>query len=197
MKPPVIIAIVAVISILGIAAFAMMSKKTATTTIDSNTSITVDDGTEMLGITGTPPAGKMAPSGISSFTGKLSDLFTRSESQQCTLKADNSTQTVNGTYYISNGRVRGEMSTGETGMQMNMILKDNTMYYWSEKPVPFGFKTTFKELEAQATTMQNNPSTAQASELITKDQAFDCTAWSLDESKFTLPTNITFSAMAQ
>jgi hypothetical protein len=126
--------------------------------------------------------------------GSLKDLMLKGIPQTCTYKSDKS----QGTLYMDGGKVRGDISTdvevdGKT-TESHIIIADKAIYMWSDgrnvgykmvydpnaTPAPAGTKTTNASGALDPNTQMN----------------YSCSAWIADSSKFTLPTNVTFSSLS-
>jgi hypothetical protein len=97
-----------------------------------------------------------------------------------------------GSVYISGKKVRGEFGSEVNGKQtmMNMMQDDGYTYVWGSA-LPEGIKM-------KVDTSKNNDTTSGSSQYFDPNQEmnFNCKTWSVDASKFVLPTNITFRDMS-
>lgn len=123
------------------------------------------------------------------FTGSLQELIARGGSWKCDVSVTVENITTTGTNYVGGGKVRADFTSvvPQYGtITSHMIMRDNTVYSWSDLS-PQGLKFAVENGEVQDT-RTSTEATPQF------DQAYDytCSAWPTDESKFTLPTGITF-----
>ncbi len=117
----------------------------------------------------------------------LKDLLENTGSQQCTFTHDLDGTTSSGTVYIANKQMRGDFVSVVNGQNTNshMIVKDDTIYVWTET-MKQGFKFTVdKATEASVNANQKNVD-------INQKLDYDCGSWTPDASKFALPTDIEF-----
>lgn len=122
----------------------------------------------------------------STFTGSLSDLRKRGGSYECTFSHTSDVGNSTGVVYVSGDRVRGDFtssapSVGSFSVESHMIVKDDFTYAWTSL-APQGFKAKI--------TMEGTPSAPPATaQYADQNQSYEymCTAWAVDESKFTLP----------
>ncbi|HSX18595.1 MAG TPA: hypothetical protein VLE91_00510 [Candidatus Saccharimonadales bacterium] len=122
----------------------------------------------------------------------LKDIFTSGKNTTCKFSyPDNS---MSGTVYVSGGKVRNEFTTNTNGKVTDgTVIYDGTYaYYWSSSsPQAMKFKiSNIEDLQKQA---QSN---AQAMDM-SKQANFDCSSWSVDNSKFVPPTNVTFTDLSE
>ncbi len=153
--------------------------------------------------TPTTPVVSTAPKAnpASSFTGSLMDLLGMTDTKKCTLNISNTNTNITGTYYISGGKVRGTMQTlGQgkgTPIEMNTMVDKEYMYFWMEKPIAFGSKTSLAKLAQMGKDLGAGKPTSgtlpigQTPDLGAK-QLFDCQSWTADPSMFIVPSNIKF-----
>lgn len=117
----------------------------------------------------------------------LRSLLALGKSSVCTFTSSQNGATSSGTMYISaSGDMRGDFqSQTSSGTQASsMIVKDGTSYVWSG---------------SQGAKMKTNASasanaSAQAKNSVDLDQQvnYDCSDWTVDSSKFTLPSGVNF-----
>ncbi len=143
----------------------------------------VEDAGNLAG--GTQPAGKKIP---------FSELLKQGGSYQCTVDQYVGDMTSKGTVFIDKDRIRGEFSTTVQGMNVDtsMIVRDNFTYTWSSLMAGKGFKAKVVEVvggDAAVNTGTSGTYSFNASQI----GDYDCKEWSVDESKFVLPTNVTFT----
>ena len=119
--------------------------------------------------------------------GSIKNLLAAGKNQTCTVKYPAGEQTGEGTVYVSEKNLRGDftMTFEEKTIDSHMIQDETYMYSWSSLS-PQGVKMKIAELEK----VQASPTT----ESVDLDQEIDvnCSSWSVDSSKFTLPANVNF-----
>src|SRR3990167_2314534 len=119
--------------------------------------------------------------------GSIKNLLAAGKNQTCTIKYPVGEQMGEGTVYVSGKNLRGDftMTSTEKTFDSHMIQDETYMYSWSSLS-PQGVKMKIAELEK----VQASP-TAESVDL---DQEVDinCSSWSVDNSKFTPPTDVTF-----
>jgi hypothetical protein len=123
------------------------------------------------------------------FRGSLQQLVARAGSWQCTIDVTTQGVPTKGTTYIADGKVRADFVSavpGYTDIESHMIMRDNTVYTWSSLMAQ-GMKFPIQDGQLQG----ERKSTEVTPQF---DQAYDysCAAWQTDESKFALPSGITF-----
>lgn len=138
------------------------------------------------------------------FSGSLLDMLGMSDSKKCTLKIETESKgTVDGIYYISAGKVRGNMkTTGEgitsktTPIEMNTIVDKDTMYMWMEKPITFGTKVNMEKMKQMGKDMPSKVDKAPKAPAGAPDlniaQKYSCEPWVANPSMFMPPANINF-----
>lgn len=102
----------------------------------------------------------------------------------------NNTETV-GTFYLNNGLMRGEYNTKVAGLDIDsfFIVRDGYNYSWSPSLPQSAVK-----IKSVATTTQNPQVDVSGQYVFNGEQIgdYDCQSWNVDESKFTLPSDIVF-----
>lgn len=105
-------------------------------------------------------------------TRSLRDLLTLGAAQRCTNPA--------GTVYISGGKMRGDFGT------THMITDNGTSYMWTDGQTK-GFKMSL-DSSAQANV---TPQPGQVN--VDEKTDYDCGAWTVDTSVFSLPAGVQFT----
>lgn len=117
-------------------------------------------------------------------TGTVASLMARGGSFQCTASLTVQNSSSQGTAYISGEKIRGDFTSRAGGMTIasHFIIADGYSYSWSDA-APQGFKVKV-----------DGSSSSQSSQGVTTnaDVSYDCTPWTVDQSKFTVPSGITF-----
>lgn len=123
----------------------------------------------------------------------LKDLIGKGTAQMCTFSKNDS----DGTVYVSGGKVREdfEVTIENQTVKSHVIIMDNAFYNWTD-----GQKTGIKmAFDPKAT-----PPAVKSSDTAAGGGSFDadanlnykCSAWIVDSTKFTLPTDVTFTSFA-
>lgn len=132
--------------------------------------------------------------------GTFQDLVNRGTSV-CTYSYKDETTTSTGTVYIHNKQMRGDTVSTVDGSQINgsLIIKDDTMYTWTTNPKQ-GVKFSLSEIQE----MSKDHTTGMSPEIenktldsINQEYDYDCKNWTPDQTKFTIPTDITFMDMSK
>jgi hypothetical protein len=94
--------------------------------------------------------------------------------------------------YIAGGKVRGDFGTSINGVESksHMIVDSNTSYLWtdgSKTGIKMAFDPNAKPVATPGATGSFDASA---------NMNYKCSAWVTDTSKFTLPTDVTFSSFA-
>lgn len=122
------------------------------------------------------------------FSGSMQQLMARGGSWQCDVSVTNEGITTTGTTYAANGKMRADFVSNvpQAGtVESHMIMRDNTAYTWTSM-MNRGFKFPIQGGEAQPEV------SAEVAAQVNQNYDFNCTAWTTDESKFTLPSGVTF-----
>lgn len=123
-----------------------------------------------------------------SFSGSLFDLGARGGTYRCTFSHSSEVGTSNGTVYISGERIRGDFESVAQGfaIESHMLALSGTIYSWSPL-APTGVKLPRNDVEGEGgAAMSGDYADLQQA------YAYDCEAWSVDESVFEIPSSVTF-----
>lgn len=126
------------------------------------------------------------------FSGSMRDLVARNQSVKCTFTHSTEINSSSGTVFVSGGKVRGDfdITVPQTGTNLKafMIADGKDTYVWSSI-LPQGFKMPISDAKMQ--------SSGQPANGIDYNQSLDyeCEPWSVDESVFITPTDISFVSM--
>ena len=95
-----------------------------------------------------------------------------------------------GTTYVSDGMVRGDYSSKVENLTVDstVIVRDGYTYSWTSMAPSMGFKVKVVEGEGNTSTATSGTYNWNADQI----GDYDCDPWTVDMSKFTIPTNITF-----
>jgi len=112
---------------------------------------------------------------------------------KCTVAPTADNGNMSGTFYIANGKTRGDYSLTEGAQPMSghMIVIGQTSYTWFE-----GQSTGFK-LTATSVNGNENAPVAPSQGLDPNQKiGYNCSPWSADASLFVLPANVKFNDMS-
>ncbi len=126
----------------------------------------------------------------SSESASLKSLLATGGSKTCTFSNTEAGATSQGTVYLSSGKMRGDFSSTVNGATQanHMITDGQTSYVWMDGQKS-GFKMSF------ASTETGNNAQSQSSVDTNKNMNFSCNNWAGDQSKFSLPSDVEFSAI--
>jgi len=112
---------------------------------------------------------------------------------KCTVAPSADNGNMSGTFYIANGKTRGDYSVSEGAQPMSghMIVLGDTSYSWFE-----GQSTGFKMTATPASGNENNPAAPSQGFDPNQKIGYDCSPWSADASLFALPANVKFTDMS-
>jgi hypothetical protein len=110
----------------------------------------------------------------------------------CTVNQTINNETSKGTMYIDNGKVRSEFTIAIKGQNiaMNFLVLDGYSYMWNSMTPTMGFKIK-NDTEATVTATPNAPVAWNADQI----GDYTCDTWTVDTSKFTVPSTVKFSTM--
>ncbi len=99
-----------------------------------------------------------------------------------------------GTVYVAGELLRGEFTTAVQNMSIKstFIAKDGYMYTWTSAAPSMGFKAKVMKPNVGSTDTKTSGSYSWNSELVGD---YTCEPWALDETKFELPSTVTFTAV--
>jgi hypothetical protein len=131
------------------------------------------------------------PNSAETIQGTINSLLTGGKSVKCTFSDKKESASIEGTIYVANGKMRGDIktSTDKTTIINHMVVDSQYSYLWTDMDNK-GFKFTNSNNNTNTNTSQNN----QAADL-NKTYNYNCQGWSADNSLFTPPSNITFSTL--
>lgn len=120
----------------------------------------------------------------------LKDLAMSGKPQKCEFKQAVENSESSGTYFISNGKVRGDYSISSRGQNItgHMLMDGSSVYSWTDSQKQ-GFRMEVTG-ETDINTNQNQ------SVNINQQLNYNCEDWRVDESVFALPKDITFKSIA-
>lgn len=117
------------------------------------------------------------------------DLLLMGGSRECTVTVNTPQAPSSGTLYISGQNVRSDIVAKASGMTItaHMIKNGDYIYSWTDM-INQGVKVNVAA-EAQGSTSTSSHSSYDPNVQV----SYDCKAWIADASKFTVPSNITFT----
>jgi hypothetical protein len=112
---------------------------------------------------------------------------------KCTVVPTADNGNMSGTFYIANGKTRGDYSVTEGAQPMSghMIVIGQTSYTWFE-----GQSTGFKITATSANANVNAPVAANQGLDPNQKIGYNCSPWSADATLFALPANVKFNDMS-
>lgn len=118
-------------------------------------------------------------------TGTFASLMARGGSYECTMSIAVQNSESEGTVYISGDQISGHFTSRANGATYtgHMIVTGGYAYSWSDV-MPQGFKSK--------TTVTSQGGTQVGGFDVNTNTQYDCKPWAADQSKFVVPTNITF-----
>jgi hypothetical protein len=121
--------------------------------------------------------------------GTIKSLLTSGVPQSCTFTSEKQAST-SGTVYVSGGKMRGDFTTINEGQSMtgHLIIDSGYSYIWSDL-LTRGMKVALTE-------GQSSTGSGTQGMDVNQTVGYTCKPWSVDESKFTLPSNITFTTVS-
>lgn len=179
---------VLVVMVIIVGGYFVMSKdKIKDSALTENTE-TVNTGAEVTTKEAEQPTGKKMA--FSQF------IEQDSGSYKCEVKQYMSDFENSGTVYINKGNIRGDFSTVAEGRKIDssFIQKDNYTYNWSSEAPNMGVKVA-----VVTNTESNTDAQMQGTYSWDAKQIGDytCEEWIVDESKFSIPTSVTFTEIKQ
>jgi hypothetical protein len=130
----------------------------------------------------------------STITGTIKDLLSGGKTQACTINYPNDMGT--GNIYVADKKFGGDFTIktdGEKDITGYMISDGTYMYSWSDDKNT-GIKMNLAEAQKQVPTAQ----TEQKSNLdLNQKLDFKCMPWTIDNSKFSVPTAIKFTDLTK
>lgn len=166
-----VIILVVLLVLLGGGAYVMMNKSSKTPTAE-----------------GTPTASPTETTAQAALTqGTLKSLMGLAKPQTCTFTSSDATTT--GTVFVTDGKMAGDFTTTKEGntVTAHMVVSDGYSYLWTGM-TKVGFKVSLAEAQKAEATSTNNQGVG-----LNENVSYSCKDWSVDASKFTIPTDIKFS----
>ncbi len=133
----------------------------------------------------------------------LSALQAKGEPRKCTFSSEVKNSTYSGTaYFSSDKQMRNDYKNTINGTERSgsMIITSDTQYFWNNETKK-GFKTAIKPSDTSKSSSSSSSSSASQannSNVDTKAKYnFHCESWTVDESKFTPPSDVTIQDYTQ
>lgn len=129
-------------------------------------------------------------------SGSFLDLLKMNKSLECRFTYSDTESNTSGVTYISGNKLRGEFTAVQNGTEVNsfMVSDGEYFYTWSSSMPNQGFKlkvegvTNTKEEDGEKSTSKDS-----ALSTIDKNYTYSCKPWAADNSKFLVPTDVTFT----
>jgi hypothetical protein len=127
------------------------------------------------------------------FSGSMEELVARGGNYRCTFSHQSDTDDSSGTIYISGSSIRGDFVSliQRINVESHMIQSGGYIYTWSST-MPTGFK-----LKVATTTEAGGTAIPGQYSDVDQTYSYDCESWSPDNSKFSIPSTITFKELGQ
>lgn len=121
----------------------------------------------------------------------FSELVKQGGSYKCEVKLLMNGEENGGTIYMSGDNLRSDVSIAIAGKMMDshFIMRDGYMYTWSSAAPNMGIKIK-SDTGVKTDSSVNTGTVAWNSEQVGD---YDCAPWVPEQSKFTLPTGMTFT----
>lgn len=120
-------------------------------------------------------------------SGTFAELMARTGSWTCDASTAYEGGSSTGTVVMNDGKLRGDFVATMAGITVNtsFIGREGYMYTWTSM-IPQGFKVKMEAAAGTAGGQGIDPST---------NVTYSCAPWAADESRFTVPADITFMEM--
>lgn len=127
-------------------------------------------------------------------TQSLKNLLTRTGSWQCQLRQEVQGTTTSGTVYVSDGKIRGDFQSTvpqyQSPIKSHILVRDGYAFNWTDLSKS-GIKVASAQLDASGKPQPNQSDTSV--DLYNQDLGYQCSTWSVDQSKFEIPADINFT----
>lgn len=183
MKKWIIIAVVAILLFAGGAYLLFANNQTTTPTQQSS-----------------PQTAEQTKNDENSITGNIFSLLQSGQNVACTFSSTADDTSSSGTVYVSGKNMRGDFQSTINSQTSNthMIRDGEWMYTWTDG------QTTGLKLKITEEDERQGKEMAEKMESDKKNQGFDisqqvdysCKPWGVDQSKFTVPSNVTFTDLS-
>lgn len=122
----------------------------------------------------------------------FSQFIKQGGAYKCTVNQTLSGIDTTGVTYINDAMIRGEFNTRIQNMNIDstFIVRDGYTYSWSSVMPTAGFKV---KMSGTTTTPDTTTGTTGSYSWNAEQIGdYDCQPWTVDQAKFTVPTNVTF-----
>jgi hypothetical protein len=134
----------------------------------------------------------------------LAALQAKGQPRKCTYSNDVKNGKYTGTaYFSSDKQMRNDYKSTVNGTERNggMIITGDTQYFWNNETKK-GYKMAIKADDSKKTSSSSSSSsstqTSNSDSVDTKAKySFNCEAWTVDDSKFTPPSDIAIQDLTQ
>ena len=122
----------------------------------------------------------------------FADFVKNDGTYKCTVSQNVSGVVSTGVVYMSGGMVSGLFNTKVQGMSIDshFIMRDGYSYSWSSAAPTMGFKSKVNTTTGTTASGSNAGQYSFNSEQVGE---YDCQPWTVDQTKFTIPTSVTFT----
>ena len=125
----------------------------------------------------------------------LKNLLTGGVSQSCTFSNTKDGATSDGVIYVASGKVRGDFNSVSGGKttKTHMVVDGKTSYIWMDGQAT-GFKTTFDTSTTASPSGSASGGTSGSFDA-NANLNYNCKPWIVDNSMFSVPTNVQFMGL--
>lgn len=125
--------------------------------------------------------------------GTLKNLLDSNKSEKCTYSANAGSSLLNGIVYVSDGKMKGDFTSGinkAATVSGHIIIDSPNAYIWTDISKN-GLKFSLASLTASNSAGVLNTQAPNLNQQV----SYSCQNWKADNSVFTLPANISFTAL--
>lgn len=173
-----------ILILVGVGAYYYVGQSTTKASLTSDELNPVVPTEQIVNNTKEPAGKKMA----------FSQFIKQGGAYTCTVNQTINNEVSKGIMYFDGTRVRSEVTVNMQGqtMTMNFLVLDDYTYTWNSMMPTMGFKMKNNpEASATPTATPNAPVAWNADQI----GDYSCDKWTIDESKFVVPSTVKFSAM--
>ena len=177
------------IAIIIIAAIVLAAGGGTYYAVKTHSSAKVATDTTMSASSTTTADVSTSASASSNTLGSLKDILGIGKNVVCTISESTATSSVSGTVYISGTNMSGQFTTVDSSgtHSANMIRNNDDVYAWTGTQ---GAKILLSAMENVST--QNTQTRMRSSVDLNQNVHYSCTPWTVDQTKFTVPTTVKF-----
>jgi len=131
-----------------------------------------------------------------SLKGSIKDLLGLGKNVECKWSAEDEGMEMSGVAWVSGKKTRTEMkvSTPDGEMESYFLSDGETAYSWGSMGPGFKFKLSDFEQEAEEADFEEGEGQFKD---FNKEYEYKCKPWTVDQSKFVVPTGIEFADMGE